>query len=208
MRPSFTVLLVCTGNLCRSALAERLGRSYLTEAFAPDVVAIRLESAGTAAPDGAPMHPDSALALAGYGVDAGDFRARRLRPDIVAEADLVLAMTREHRRAVLECDPRAMRRTFTLREAAALLELREPATPAGAGLGERARSLVQEMAAARACRPSGDLDDIADPIGQPGERHRRMGADVAAALLPVLSELASLRTGTREAAPEGAAPDG
>ena len=89
--------------------------------------------------------------------------------------------------AVHERDPGAMPRVLTLREAAALLELVEPATPADAHLAERARSLVREMAAMRACRPSRALDDVADPIGQPLAKHHRMGADVGAALLPVLA---------------------
>ena len=62
---AFTVLLVCTGNICRSALAERLGRAYLDELLGEDASAIRLVSAGTRAVVGSAMHPDSALVLLG-----------------------------------------------------------------------------------------------------------------------------------------------
>ena len=114
-QPAFTVLLVCTGNICRSAMAERLGRAYLDEVLGHRADAVRLISAGTHAVVGSAMHPDSALVLAGFGATAGDFRARQLREEHPAQADLVLAMTRGHRRDVLGLAPRALARTFTLR---------------------------------------------------------------------------------------------
>src|SRR3954447_22518217 len=170
--PAFTVLLVCTGNICRSALAERLGRAYLDELLGDDAGAIRLVSAGTRAVIGSGMHPDSALVLQGLGGEPGNFRARQLADTFVTEADLTLTMTREHRRAVLALAPRALARTFTLREAAALLGLvDESVDPPGENPAERARSLVQEMAAARPRRTGGEDDDIRDPIGQPLEVH-------------------------------------
>jgi protein-tyrosine phosphatase len=45
--PTFTVLLVCTGDICRTALAERLGRAYRDEVLEVDAFAVRLVSAGT-----------------------------------------------------------------------------------------------------------------------------------------------------------------
>jgi protein-tyrosine-phosphatase len=91
--PPFTVLLVCTGNICRSALAERLGRAFLDEVMGDDAGAIRLVSAGTRAVVDSEMHPHSALVLRGFGAEPGDFRARQLAEAIVAEADLTLTMT-------------------------------------------------------------------------------------------------------------------
>jgi protein-tyrosine-phosphatase len=121
--PPFTVLLMCTGNICRSALAERLGRAYLDEALGEEAGAIRLASAGTRAVVGSGMHPDSALVLRGLGAEPGNFRARQLADDFLAEADLILTMTRGHRSEFLAGAPRPLARTFTLREAAALIGL-------------------------------------------------------------------------------------
>ncbi len=192
--PVFTVLLVCTGNICRSALAERLGRAYLDEALDEDAGIVHLVSAGVQAVVGSTMHPDSALVLRGLGGDPEGFVARQLVDDMAIDADLTLTMTRQHRRDVLRGAPRALSRTFTLREAADLVELvGEDADVPGDGLAERARTLVTELAAARSRRQSSADDDIRDPIGQPAEVHAEVGDAVAGALIPVLARIAALR---------------
>ena len=192
--PAFTVLLVCTGNICRSALGERLGRAYLDEVLGARAAQVRLTSAGTQAVAGSRMHPDSALVLQGLGGDPGDFRARQLVERMAAGADLTLTMTRGHRQEVLGLVPRALSRTFTLREAADLVDLVEPDSGAtGTGLPERARALVRSMSEARARRKGGVADDIADPIGHPPEFHLEVGEAVAGALLPLLARLTAAR---------------
>jgi protein-tyrosine-phosphatase len=191
---TFTVLLVCTGNICRSALAERLGRAYLDEVMAQDAGQVRLASAGTQAVVDSAMHPDSALVLRGYGAEAGDFRARQLAEGMVTSADLVLTMTRGHREQVLRRDPRALARTFTLREAADLLGKLRDTVPAGDALTDRARNLVKAMASARSGRRAGPEVDVRDPIGQPLEVHDEVGTVIAEALLPLLQRIADQRT--------------
>src|SRR5829696_1931774 len=154
--------------------------------------AIRLISAGVGAVVGSAMHPDSALVLSGLGAEPGDFRARQLVEAHIAEADLVLTMTRGHRAQALRLAPRALARTFTLREAADLLRnVGGDVAPADADLPERARLLVAAMAEARSRRRSGDHDDIRDPIGLPVEVHQEVGEAIAEALLPVLARLAA-----------------
>jgi protein-tyrosine-phosphatase len=192
--PAFTILLVCTGNICRSALAERLGRAYLDEVLGEAAPQIELLSAGTQAVVGSAMHPHSALVLAGFGADAGDFRAQQLTEAIPAGADLILTMTRSHRRDVLGAAPRALARTFTLREAADVLRFVDDAGDLpGETLPDRARSLVAEMAAARGRRQGGEADDVRDPIGQPLEVHGQVGETIAGALLPLLRRITDLR---------------
>ncbi|TKJ33017.1 hypothetical protein [Blastococcus sp. CCUG 61487] len=195
MSPAFTILLVCTGNICRSALAERLGRAYLDEALGASATDVRLISAGTRAVVGSGMHPDSALVLAGFGAQPGDFRARQLTEALPAQADLILTMTRTHRRDVLASAPRGLARTFTLREAAALLAYVPPAASLpGDSLAKRAQSLVAALASARTRRQGGgDGDDVRDPIGHPVEVHQEVAEAIAEALLPLLRQLTELR---------------
>jgi protein-tyrosine-phosphatase len=197
---AFTILLVCTGNICRSALAERLGRAYLDEVLGERAGLIRLHSAGTGAVVGSSMHPDSALVLQGFGGEVGDFTARQLQPEHAARADLILAMTRRHRRDVLQVAPRALARTFTLREAAGVLTLLGDVEPDGGDLPSRARDLVREMATARSRHTSSDGDDILDPIHLPVEAHQEAGELIAAALLPLLERIADLADDRRDAA--------
>lgn len=189
---AFRILLVCTGNICRSALAERLGRAYLDDELGGRTELIRLASAGTGAVVGSGMHPDSALVLAGFGGDAGDFAARQVQPEHAADADLILAMTRGHRRDVLQLAPRALARTFTLREAAGLLELLGDVELDGDDLPSRARDLVREMATARSRHTNSEDDDVPDPINLPLEAHQEAGDLIAAALLPLLERLVDL----------------
>ena len=189
----FTVLLVCTGNICRSAMAERLGRAFLAAVMAEDAGQVRLVSAGIQAVVDSAMHPDSALVLRGFGAEAGDFRARQYVDGTATDADLTLTMTRAHRRDVLQRDPRALTRVFTLREAADLVDRLGDGAFDGATLAERARDLVKAMAGARSGRRAGEGDDIPDPIGQSLEVHDEGGTVIAQTLLPVLGRIAGLR---------------
>lgn len=193
--PAFTVLIVCTGNVCRSAFAERLARAYLREKLGADAHAFRVVSAGTRAVVDSEMHPDSARVLRGFGATPGDFRARQFEDAMAAGADLVLTMTRAHRHHVLERVPRALQRAFTVREAADLVALLAPGTPRdGEFPADTARRLVAEMAAARGRRHGGVDDDVRDPIGQPISVHEEVGEVITAALLPVLDRLTGRAT--------------
>ncbi|SET97735.1 hypothetical protein [Geodermatophilus poikilotrophus] len=181
---AFHLLFVCTGNICRSAAAERLARRRLEELLGDAASAVQVRSAGTRGVVGAAVHPDSAAAVCALGGDVEGFTARRLRPRMITEADLVLTMTREHRQAVLALEPRALSRTFTLREAADLVRLAGSQAPDG-----DPRSLVGRMAAARRLRTGGAEDDIDDPIAGPPEAHARAVADIAECLDPVLDRV-------------------
>jgi protein-tyrosine phosphatase len=185
---------VCTGNICRSALAERLGRAYLDDALGDDATAVRLLSAGTQAVVGSAMHPDTGLVLTGFGGNPNGFQAQQLVEGLILQADLVLTLTRDHRRDVLELAPRALARTFTLREAADILRLLgDSIGPPGETLLERGRAVVKEMAAARSRREGGPVDDIADPINKPVEAHQEAGDAIVDALLPLLDRIVALR---------------
>ena len=164
-----SILVVCTGNICRSPIAEGILRNAIAARFgdaAPDV-----SSAGTWGVEGAEATPDAVKAAVERGVVIGQHRARRLSPDRARAADLVVAMAVEHREA-LEHDLEVASRTFTLKELVRLLETLPPA-PSDADAG----SLADRVAAASQARREGfqgnPLDeDVADPIGLPLQSYR------------------------------------
>jgi protein-tyrosine-phosphatase len=93
------VLLVCTGNICRSPLAEAMLRRALQSR---DAGGVRVSSAGTGAWDGAPGSEGAYLIALEHGLDLSGHRARLLTREIVRESDLILTMARHHRARVEE----------------------------------------------------------------------------------------------------------
>jgi protein-tyrosine-phosphatase len=87
------VLFVCSGNTCRSPLAVVAFRRMLDEAGRQDIT---VESAGTGAYDGAPASEGAYLVALEVGLDLSDHRARLLNRELVAQADLILTMSRGH----------------------------------------------------------------------------------------------------------------
>jgi protein-tyrosine phosphatase len=166
---AFRVLHVCTGNICRSPMAEHVMRAMLRQGWPDSADRVVVESAGTWGHTGSPMEPFALQALADLGLDGEQFRARELLAEHVAAADLVLAATREHRAAAVVLQPRAAARTFTLREFARLTAgVPVDALPAG-DVVERATALVRLAAQRRGLVPPnspGD-DDLADPYQGP-----------------------------------------
>jgi protein-tyrosine-phosphatase len=88
-----TVLIVCTGNICRSPMAVAI-LQHLLQARGVDDIAVR--SAGTAPWDGAPASEGSYLVSLEHGLDLSSHRARQLTTDIVADAALILGMSAGH----------------------------------------------------------------------------------------------------------------
>lgn len=89
------ILLVCTGNTCRSPLAEVLMRRALAEQGVTDVA---VASAGTGAADGEPASEGSYLVALENRLDLAAHRARIVTREMLAGTDLVLAMSRSHLR--------------------------------------------------------------------------------------------------------------
>jgi protein-tyrosine-phosphatase len=92
------VLLVCTGNICRSPLAA----SLLERALRERGLEVTVASAGTGAWDGAPASEGAYLVGLERGLDLSGHRARLLTRELVEHADLVLTMARHHRARVDE----------------------------------------------------------------------------------------------------------
>ncbi len=179
--PPASVLCVCTANVCRSPAAELLLRAGLRSrlgAAADEQVVVT--SAGTWATPRRPVEPGTAAALRRAGVSAGDVAAAvstRLTQRAIVDADLVLASTAEHVRAVWRYQLAARHRTFTLGELVRLTEgVRDEELPPG-DAGARLRALVARASALREERHVPGMPyvceayDLADPTdNDPAQR--------------------------------------
>jgi protein-tyrosine-phosphatase len=87
------ILFVCTGNTCRSALAEGIARR---EAIERGLIDFEVSSAGTSAWNGAPASDGGLLVALERGVDLSGHRARQLTREIVQENDVILVMGPHH----------------------------------------------------------------------------------------------------------------
>lgn len=106
------VLLVCTGNVCRSPMAEGLLRKMLRDRAQHGEVVV--ESAGTFAAQGAPASTDAVDVAAASGVDLRGHVARSLTARLVGRADLILTMEPEHGDRVLRAFPDAAGKTHLI----------------------------------------------------------------------------------------------
>jgi protein-tyrosine phosphatase len=181
---SFAVLFVCTGNVCRSPIAEKLLRGRLP-ATAPVVSA----SAGVRALSGRPIDPPSAQVLRELGGDPSAHVARRLTDQHIAAADLILTADVSQRAMVLKLEPLAFRRAFTLREFGRLATGLDPSTDSPTEVDLRAR--VEEVARQRGLlvtvRP--DADDISDPFGRGNGAARVAGREISAGIDALIAVL-------------------
>ncbi len=172
-------------------MGERLTRAFLDDNLGASAAAIGTSSAGTHAVVGSGMEPSSARVLSGLGGDPTGFTAQQLTGDLIDAADLTLTMTGRHRRSALKLAPRAMFRSYTLREAADLLggvDLR--GLPPVSSLDERAKALVAALGAQRAMRRADrETDDVLDPMGHPSAVHQEVGDQIFGALIPLLQAL-------------------
>ncbi|MET1085709.1 MAG: low molecular weight phosphatase family protein [Arthrobacter sp.] len=193
------ILTVCTGNICRSPVAERLLQAGLDQVV-PGGFEVR--SAGTRAMVGDPIQPMSADIIRTFGGDPEHFAARQLTPKILRGVDLVLTMTSGHRGEVLQLDASFLKRTFTIREFARMLDVLDQRAEAQGKAPEAAydggdplganhafwRGLPARAAAVRHLSLPADAaeNDIIDPYRRAPEVYRQMEDELAPAIVSVL----------------------
>ncbi|MET4589407.1 low molecular weight phosphatase family protein [Arthrobacter sp. 754] len=196
------ILTVCTGNICRSPVAERLLQAGLDQVMPGGFV---VTSAGTRAMVGDPMQPLSGDIVRTYGGNPDGFVSRQLTSKILRGVDLVLTMTSGHRGEVLQLDASLLKRTFTIREFARMLDVlddRADSAADSANQGHAAadggdplsantafwRGLPARAASVRHLSLPADSaeNDIIDPYRRSPDIYRQMEDELAPAIVSVL----------------------
>lgn len=194
MRRVGRILVICTGNVCRSPYLERRLAQLLD---GQDVV---VESAGTRALVGADIEPGSVAVLSTLGADTEGFASRQLVPAMLDAADLVITATQKHRGDAVALHPRALRKTFTLGELADLVrdaDLAGSPEAAQAGPDTPWASVVGEVARGRrGLHParSADESDIPDPYGRDAAAYDLMSTEIESQLPVVVDALTPPRS--------------
>jgi protein-tyrosine phosphatase len=157
------VHFVCTGNICRSPMAEALLRARSDERG----FSLRISSSGTWAVDGEPATEGAIAAMESRGIDLSFHRSKPFEPNRGREADLIIAMTSVHLREIDAALPGSPVKTRLLKELHEL-DVDEDGTPAA-----RLHSLLESP------RPpwmrSLDLDD---PMGLPFGAYEVCAAEI------------------------------
>lgn len=172
--------MVCTGNVCRSPYIERLLSAGLRG------LDIEVTSAGTRALVGHGMEPGSATLLKEAGIDADAFVSRQLTSEILRAADLVLTATREHRRSVVQLEPKALRYAHAVDDFSDLVaaaDLRHAAflEPSDASLVAKLAARAQTARGEVAARVAED-SGIVDPFRQSDSVFAQMAQQVGEVL--------------------------
>lgn len=200
------MLFVCTGNQCRSPMAEAMLRR-LAEGGCP----LEVGSAGTVG-DGTPPPEHAVAVMAERGLDIDGRPSRRLTPAVLEGADLIIAMSRQHLVDVATLHPPAFERAFTFSD---LLERSEAA--GGRVEGESLAQWARRMSAGRtraSVLTAGGAGDVADPMGgslrdfeQTRDQLESMVGRLAPCLCPgLVPPASSTRRGGRAAGPTASTP--
>jgi tRNA threonylcarbamoyl adenosine modification protein (Sua5/YciO/YrdC/YwlC family) len=161
---AYSIHFVCTGNLCRSPMAEGILRHLVAERLdvpEADLPAhgVRIDSSGTAALTGDPATPPAVAAARKWGADIAGHVARPLTPSLIRDADLIVTATGYHAEVILTFAPEASGRIRPMRR-----DRRDVKDPYG-----RSDSAYRRCAAEIREEMTTLADEVAERVRQEGE---------------------------------------
>lgn len=176
------ILFVCTGNICRSPMAELLMSRYL------EGTSIQVSSAGTHGLSRHAIDPSSARLMDSVGIDSSGFHSRRLTRAMASSADLILCFERAQRQHIVSIAPVAVRYTFLLNEFADVcVHCAGHGLVRGLTIEERLQSVMDAAPLIRASMPVSQ--DIADPHHQDFAHFEVAADDTNRALRRILTSM-------------------
>ncbi len=159
------VLFVCAGNTCRSVMAQALFMQLAAERR----LDVEVESAGVSAGFDEGATDQTVQVLSEQGIDVGDHRSRRLNPELLERADLVLVMTRAQKELIHDRFPDA---------ADKVLLLKEYSEQEVTDTTENSNTVGSSM-------------DVSDPFGQTPDVYRATAAELRELLEPIVDAWAT-----------------
>ena len=178
------LLIVCTANRCRSALAEVIADRGLAERGLAGTVA----SAGTAASEGAPATDGAIITARKLGLDLSAHRSQPVTRELIARSDMVLTMEPGHTIEVVGAHGASLASTFTVLELADLIT----ATP-GRSDQETVSDWLQRATVGRTPDASMRARQVDDPIGRSMRHYRSTAQIIGDGLRVILDHAAAPR---------------
>ncbi len=109
------ILLVCTGNTCRSSMAEGIFNKLIKD-LGDKAKDIEVQSAGTWALDGSKPSRNAIIAMKERGIDIAQQKSTPLTNTLVEKSDLILTMTQNHKKQIIDSLSEVNSKVFTLKE--------------------------------------------------------------------------------------------